>query len=108
MLLHHARAEVRLRTSAIAQIGRCLRYADQLVPLLPGAETAIPATLSTLAANIEHVAQSLRHGSAVPRLGGGRDGAVQFHDSVAAAYRAGRITLAQFQASLRLYEALAD
>ena len=107
LLLRHPRAEVRERTAAAERIGRCLLYADQLVPLLPGPETGVPAVLSTLAADIERVAQSVRHGSAAPRLGGEWDSTVQSRESATAAYRASRITLAQLQASLRLHEALA-
>ena len=56
--------------AAAAQIGRCLLNADQLVPLLPEAETAIPAALGALAADVGRVAQSVRHGAAAPRLAG--------------------------------------
>ncbi len=107
LLLRHPRAEVRERMTAAERIGRCLLYADQLVPLLPGPETGVPAVLSTLAADIGRVAQSVRHGVAAPHLGGGWDSTVQSRESATAAYRAGRITLAQLQASLRLHEALA-
>ena len=106
-LLRRPRAEVRRRVAAAAQIGRCLLYADQLVPLLPGADRAIPAALDALAADVGRVAQSVRRGAAAPRLAG-RDRMGRPQESAAAEYRAGRITLTQFQASLRLHEVLAD
>lgn len=106
-LLRRPRAEVRRRVAAAAQIGRCLFYADQLVPLLPGAERAIPAALDALAADVGRVAQSVRRGAAAPRLAG-QDRVARAQESETAEYRAGRITLTQFQASLRLHEVLAD
>ena len=107
LLLRRPRVGVRQRMAAAAQIGRCLLYADELVPLLPGAETAIPADLGALAADIGRIAQSVRRGAAAPCLAG-RDSMAQSRESAAAAYRAGRITLVEFQASLRLHEAIAD
>ncbi len=107
LLLRRPRAEVRQRTIATAQIGRCLLNADQLVPLLPGVETAIPAALGALAADVGRVAQSVRHGVTAPRLAG-RDNTARSWENAAAAYRAGRITQAQFQASLRLHATLAN
>lgn len=106
LLLRHHRAEVRQQTAAAGQIARCLLYADQLTPLLPGAETAIPTELHALAEDIGRVARLVRSRAAAPRLAG-RDSLARSRESAVAAYRAGRITVTQFQASLRLHEALA-
>lgn len=106
LLLRHHRSEVRQQTAAAGQIARCLLYADQLMPLLPGAETAIPTELDALADDIGRFARSLGSRAAAPRLAG-RDRLARSRASMAAAYRAGRLTLTEFQASLRLYEALA-
>ncbi len=107
LLLRRPRVEVRLRMDAAAAIGRCLLLLDELVPLLPGAEPGIPAALNTLAAAVRPLALSVRQGTAAPCLPG-RDDVAPAGEIAAAAYRADRITLIEFQASLRLHGTLAS
>ncbi len=104
LLLRRPRPEMKQRQAALAKITRCLLYADQFVPLLQGADTEIANLLRGLGASICEVAAAIRRGASPPIL---PNPASEFGERFTAAYRAGRISLVQLQASLRLVETLA-
>jgi uncharacterized membrane protein YccC len=103
LLLRRPRMEVRQRQAALARITRCLLYVDQLVPLMPGRDTEVGDLLRGLGSAIGEAAASVRHGTPPPTL---PERPSEFEAGVMAAHRAGRLSLAQLQASLRLVEAL--
>jgi uncharacterized membrane protein YccC len=103
LLLRRPRMEVRQRQAAVARITRCLLYADQLVPLLPGRDAEAGDLLRGLGAAIGGVAASVRRGTSPPPL---PERPVAFEERFMTAHRGGRISLAQLQASLRLVEVL--
>lgn len=105
LLLHRPRAERRQRAAAAERIGRCLLYADQLMPLLP-AETEIINALREVSVEIEHAAEAVRM-EAVPRPLIPLRCVADSHRAALSSFHAGRLTRDQFEAALRLFEALA-
>ncbi|HET6183828.1 MAG TPA: FUSC family protein [Acetobacteraceae bacterium] len=106
LLLRHKLAEVRRRVIAAGRIGRCLLYIDQLVPLLPGVAAGVPAALRAAGAAVAGAAEAVRSGSA-PRPSASGDALARAQAAATEAYRAGHIAIDQFEAALRLDEALA-
>ncbi len=106
LLLRHKLAEVRRRVIAAGRIGRCLLYIDQLVPLLPGVAAGVPAALRAAGAAVAGAAEAVRSVSA-PRPSASGDALARAQAAATEAYRAGHIAIDQFEAALRLDEALA-
>lgn len=107
LLLRRPRAEVRQRIDAATQIARCLLYADQLMPMLSGTEPEVPDALRAVGAEIGRVASAVRTGTTPARVTAPEE-MVRLRRAAAAAHRTDQITLDQFQAHLRLHEALAE